>query len=71
MVCKEFGQLEESQHTLFRVDYLEEPVYPLRRENCELVKCNVSSGELLILKSNAEILPEERLFLNIHMTMTG
>lgn len=32
IVCKEFGSMDPNKHTLYRVDYLEEPVYPLRRE---------------------------------------
>ena len=71
IVCKEFENLDESKHTLYRVNYLEEPVFPLRRENQELVKCHVSSGDLLILQCNSDTLPEDKLFLNIHLTMTG
>ncbi len=32
-VCKEFGGLDEAKYTLYRVNYLEEPVFPLRRDN--------------------------------------
>lgn len=70
LACKELG-LEEAKFTLYRVDGFEDPVYPLRRENSELVKSNVSSGDLLVLKSTADVPLEERLNLNIHVTMTG
>lgn len=33
LVCKEFDNLDETKYTLYRVNYLEEPVFPLRREN--------------------------------------
>ena len=49
MVCKEFGIDDPSKHLLNRIDALEEPAFPLRRENAELPKVNVSSGEVLIL----------------------
>jgi hypothetical protein len=71
LVCKEFDNLEDSKYTLYRVNYLEEPVFPLRRENQELVKCHVGSGDLLIIQGNAETNPEDKLTLNIHLTMTG
>jgi hypothetical protein len=71
LVCKEFENLDESKHTLYRVNYLEEAVFPLRRENSELQKCHVSSGDQLILQSNQETAPEDRLALHIHLTMTG
>jgi hypothetical protein len=32
LVCKEFENLDETKHTLYRVNYLEEPVFPLRRD---------------------------------------
>jgi hypothetical protein len=56
---------------LYRVNYLEEPVFPLRRDNQELTKCHVSSGDQLILQSNVDVAPEDKLSLNIHLTMTG
>ena len=33
LVCREFENLDETKHTLYRVNYLEEPVFPLRRDN--------------------------------------
>lgn len=71
LVCKEFNSLDETKHTLYRVNYLEEPVFPLRRDNQELTKCHVSSGDQLILQSNVDVPPEDKLALNIHLTMTG
>ncbi len=56
---------------MYRVNYLEEPVFPLRRDNQELTKCYVSSGDQLILQSNVDVAPEDKLSLNIHLTMTG
>ena len=37
----------------------------------QLTKCHVNSGDLLILKSDADLSPDEKLVLYIHMTMTG
>jgi hypothetical protein len=71
LVCKEFNGLDETKHTLYRVNYLEEPVFPLRRDNQELTKCHVASGDQLILQSNVDVSPEDKLTLNIHLTMTG
>lgn len=33
LICREFGQLLPSKHTLYRVDYLEDPVFAIRRES--------------------------------------
>ena len=69
-MCKEFG-IDASKHTLYRMDHLEEPAFPLRREKQEITKCYVVSGDVLIIKSDANISPEEKLTLLIHLTMTG
>jgi hypothetical protein len=63
-ICSAFGVTDS--HTLYRVDAFEEPTYALRRLKIPLVKCNVSSGEMLCLKSDKELLPEEKLKLSIH-----
>jgi hypothetical protein len=55
LACKEFGDLDESKYTLYRVNYLEEPTFPLRRDNQELTKAHVSSGDLLILQCNSDV----------------
>ncbi|CDW84271.1 ubiquitin carboxyl-terminal hydrolase 40 [Stylonychia lemnae] len=70
MMCKEFN-IDPTKHTLYRIDHLEEPAFPLRREKQEIVKCHVSSGDLLIIKSDSILSAEEKLVLHIHMTMTG
>ena len=69
-ICKEFG-VDPSRFTLYRINHLEEPAFALRREKSEITKSHVGSGDLLILKSDAEISAEDKLSLNIHMTMTG
>lgn len=69
-MCKEFG-LESAKHTLYRMDHLEEPAFPLRREKQEITKCHVVSGDCLIIKSDENLLPEEKLILLINLTMTG
>ena len=71
LACKEFGDLDEAKYTLYRVNYLEEPTFPLRRDNQELIKAHVSSGDLLILQCNTDVSIEDKLALNIHLTMTG
>ena len=70
-MCNDFGNLDPLRQTLYRVDFFEEPVHPLRREKTNLTKCYVQSGDLLVLKSDADLSPEEKLTLYIHMTMTG
>lgn len=69
-MAKEFG-VDPARHTLYRVDHLEEPAFPLRREKSEITKCHVASGDLLILKSDTTLSAEEKLILHIHMTLTG
>lgn len=69
-IAKEFG-VDPSKHTLYRIDHLEEPAFPLRREKAEITKCHVCSGDLLILKSDTLLSADEKLTLNIHMTLTG
>jgi hypothetical protein len=72
-ICKEFGEeyKEEGKFTLYRVDAFEEPTYALRRATVELKTCSVSTGDLLVLKSNQELLPEEKLKLSVHCTQSG
>lgn len=70
-MCKEFGGLDETKHTLYRLNAMDEPTFPLRRDNVELAKCHVASGDELVLQCNLETKPEDRLSVNIHMTMTG
>lgn len=70
VICKEFG-VETNKYTLYRVDAYEEPAFPLRRDKQEITKCYVNSGDLLILKGENDLTPDEKLTLNIHMTMTG
>jgi hypothetical protein len=71
MVCKEFGDLDPTKHTLYRLNAMDEPAFPLRRDTVELSKCHVASGDELILQSNLETKPEDRLSVNIHLTMSG
>lgn len=70
-VCKEFGDIDPSKHTLYRLNAMDEPTFPLRRDNVEIVKCHVASGDELILQSNLETKPEDRLQVNVHLTMSG
>ncbi len=71
MACKELGDLDESKYIMYRLNGLEEPTFPLRRDNAEVLKCNVSNGELLMLCSKSETKLEDRLQINVHLTMTG
>lgn len=56
---------------MFRVDAFEEPTYPLRRLKATLKKSNVSTGDILILKSEKDLSPDEKLKLSLHFTYTG
>lgn len=49
-MCSVFG-IEQS-FTLYRVDAFLEPTYALRRLKIPLVKLKVSTGDLLVLKSD-------------------
>lgn len=71
-ICREFDSaLEPEKQTLYRVDAFEEPSYPLRRLNVTFGKNNVSSGELLILKSDKDLQPHEKFKMSVHFTTTG
>lgn len=71
-ICKAFdAELKPEKLTLYRVDAFEEPRIPLRRVNIAFSKQNVSSGELLILKSDQDLSPNEKFKMGIHMTATG
>jgi|LauGreDrversion4_2_1035121.scaffolds.fasta_scaffold4535829_1 hypothetical protein len=61
MACKELGGLDESQYILYRPNAFDEPTFALRRDNVEVIKCNVSSGDVLILCSKTETKLEDRL----------
>lgn len=69
-ICCAFG-VEDHQNTLYRVDAFEEPTYALRRLKASFSKSNVSSGDLLCLKSDKQLLPDELLKLSVHQTRTG
>jgi hypothetical protein len=43
----------------------------LRRLKATLRKSNVSTGDLLILKSEKDLSPDEKLKLSLHFTLTG
>lgn len=58
-------------HTLYRCDAFELPTTALRRLKVTLVSCHVSSGDLLILKSDKTLLNDEKLKLSLHVTTTG
>ncbi len=49
LACKEFGDLDEQKYTLYRLNAHDEPAFPLRRDNAELSKSLVASGDQLIL----------------------
>ena len=68
-MCSVFGI--EQCFTLYRVDAFLEPTYALRRLKIPLVKLKVSSGDLLVLKSDKQLLPDEKLKLSLHMTTSG
>lgn len=52
VVMKDFGL--EDPHTLFKVDAFEEPTMALRRGKLTLAKYSVTTGDLLILKSDKD-----------------
>mmetsp|Transcript_35151 Transcript_35151/g.34168 ORF Transcript_35151/g.34168 Transcript_35151/m.34168 type:complete len:111 (+) Transcript_35151:1489-1821(+) len=68
IVGKEYKESDMTKFTFWRVDAFEEPVTALRRDQGQLTKMNVSSGDLLILKSDAVLTNDEKLFINIHLT---
>ena len=65
------GSVDAAKYTLFKVDAFEEPTNPLRRLKQPLKKSNVTTGELLILKSEKDISSTEKLKLSLHFTSTG
>jgi len=71
-VCKDFDpEMDPSKFTLYRIDALEEPSFPLRRLKAPLSKNNVDNGDILILKSNEELSSDEKFRLSINQTLTG
>ena len=75
-ICKAFSSadsadLSPEKFTLFRVDAFEEPSYAIRRLNSPFSKNNVSSGELLILRSDADMPATEKFKMSIHLTRSG
>jgi len=53
-LCSAFNLIES--HTLYKVDAFELPTQALRRLKQTLIKCNISSGDLLALKSDKQLL---------------
>ena len=71
-ICTAFDTgLDPEKNVLHRVDALEEPSYALRRVNVSFAKNNVSSGELLILKSSKDLSPQEKFKMGVHLSITG
>jgi hypothetical protein len=73
-MCAEFGtgdDFKPEKFTVYRVDAFEEPKFPVRRINQQLTKCSVQTGDLLILKSDKDIDPEDKLRFSLHLTATG
>lgn len=71
-ICKAFdATLDAEKQVLYRVDAFEEPSYALRRVNASFSKNNVSSGELLVLKSDKDLAPSEKFKMSINLTQTG
>lgn len=72
-VCEKLLSPEQKPEdfTLYRANHFDEPQFPLRREGVKIPKASISSGDLLILKENSLITPEDKLLLFIHVTMTG
>ena len=71
-ICKAFDEsLDPEKNTLHRVDAFEEPSYALRRTNVTFAKNNVSSGELLIMKSDKDLSPHEKFKMSVHLTTSG
>jgi hypothetical protein len=68
-LCSAFD-LKDS-HSLYKVDAFELPTQALRRVKQTLLKCNISSGDILALKSDLNLLSEEKLKLSLHSTKTG
>ena len=47
------GVKETNLYTLYRANHFDEPQFALRREGLKVTKCNISTGDLLILKENS------------------
>jgi hypothetical protein len=74
LVCLDFfgeGTVNPSKYTFYKVDAFEEPIMPIRRVKLPLGKSNVRTGDLLVLKSEKDMSPEEKLKLSLHFTSTG
>jgi len=74
LVCLDFfgeGTVNPNKYTFYKVDAFEEPIQPLRRVKLPLKKSNVSTGDLLVLKSEKDLSPEEKLKLSLHYTLSG
>lgn len=65
------GSVNPSKYTFYKVDAFEEPIMPIRRVKLPLKKSNVNTGDLLVLKSEKDLSPDEKLKLSLHFTNTG
>ena len=66
-ICKAFDpEMDAEKHTLYRVDAFEEPSFAVKRVGITFARNNVSSGELLILKSEKDLDASEKFKLSIH-----
>ena len=71
-IVKEFDPtLDPEKHTLYRTDAFEEPSFAVRRTGISFARNNVSSGDLLVLKSDKDLDPSEKFKLSVHQTASG
>lgn len=71
-ICKAFSaEMDSEKHTLYRVDAFDEPSFAVRRVGVTFNKNNVSSGDLLVLKSDKDLDASEKFKLSVHQTASG
>jgi hypothetical protein len=72
--CKEFGgeiEKDAQKYILYRLDAFDEPTYAMRRKQATLSASKVTTGDHLILKSEDNLLPDEKFKYSIHQTFSG
>lgn len=73
-ICEGFGIVkpeEQKTYTLYRVNNFNDPQFPIRKEKKNFESNMVSSGDLIILKSNMDVTAEEKINLSVSVTVTG
>ena len=70
MVAQSFN-VDPNEYSLFKTNWLEEPIQRLKNDKNTMRKEHVRSGDILVLKNKKEVIVDEKLIVHIHYSKSG